>query len=75
MPTRIVKFLNEMDVLREESNVAIDEALKNMNLKPFILNPEKAGEAFKLMVLQFIIKNRKLIALAQLEGKKLAKTL
>jgi hypothetical protein len=64
-----------MDVLREQSNVAVDEALKKVNLKPFILKPEKAGEIFKLMFVEFIKQNRKLIAQAQLEGKKLAKTL
>jgi hypothetical protein len=57
------------------SNVAVDEALETFNLKPFILSPDKASEAFKLMVVNFISKNRKLIAQASLEGKKLAKTL
>jgi hypothetical protein len=75
MPSRIVKFLNEMDVLRENSNIAVDEALKEVDLKPVILDPDKAGEAFKLMVVKFISKNRKLFAQALLEGKKLAKTL
>jgi hypothetical protein len=71
----MIKFLNEMDELREMSNVAVDEALKEVDLKPIILDPNKAGEAFKLIIVRYISKNRKLFAQALLEGKKLAKTL
>ncbi len=75
MPNRMIGFLNEMDVLREQSNVAVDEALKKINLKPFILDPSKSGELFKLLFVTFIFNNKKLFAQAQQEGKKLAGSL
>lgn len=75
MPSRMISFLNEMDVIRKNSNQAVDEALKTVNLKPIILDPKKSGEAFKLIFLKFIIKNKNLFAQAQLEGKKLADSL
>ena len=75
MPSRIISFLNEMDVLREKSNIAVDEALKKINLKPFILDPDKSSEVFKLLFVTFIFNNKKLFAQAQQEGKKLARSL
>lgn len=75
MPARMISFLNEMDVLREKSNIAVDEALKKINLKPFILDPDKSKEAFKLLFVKFIFNNKNLFAQAHLEGRKLARTL
>lgn len=77
MPTRIVKFLDNMDVLREQVSTDIDDQLKRVNLKPLIANPEKSGDAFKKIILDFMFskKNRQLIAQARLEGVKLAESL
>lgn len=77
MPTRIVKFLDNMDVLREQSNNGIDAQLKRINIKPLIANPGKSAEAFKKIILDYMFSqsSRQLIARARLEGDKLAKTL
>jgi hypothetical protein len=77
MPTRIVKFLDEMDVLREQINVGVDEHLKKVNIKLLVNRPDKVAEAFKQIIMNYMFNKdtKQLIAKARLEGKKLAKTL
>ena len=77
MPSRIVKFLDEMDVLREQVSVDIDAQLKRVNLKPLIANPENAAAAFKEIIADFLFskKTKSLLAQARLEGIKLSDSL
>ncbi len=77
MPTRIVKYLDEMDVLRGEVEVDIDELMAKINIRPMLNSPGKSADMFKKIIFEYLFsaKTKKIIALARLEGVKLAATL
>ena len=77
MPTRIVKYLDQMDVLRGQVEVDIDELMAKINIKPMINNPGKSADMFKEIIFKYLFSasTKKIIAQARLEGVKLAETL
>jgi len=77
MPTRIVKYLNEMDVLRGQVEVDIDQLMAKINIRPMINNPGKSADMFKQIIFDYLFRasTKKIIAQARLEGVKLAETL
>jgi hypothetical protein len=72
MPNRILKYLDEMDQLRDETDQEVDKMLKRINVKSLLIDPNRA---MKVFVLEFVKKNNKLFKRARVEGKKLAKSL
>ena len=72
MPNRIRQYLNTMDVLRDETDVKVDEMLSNINIKQLLAAPEKS---LTLIILTFLKKNNKFFKQASTEGTKLANSL
>ena len=73
MPERIKTYLRQMDTIREDSNKAVDEILKSLNVSVLLTNPSQALKA----VMSELLKNKykDLTLRAASEGEKLAKTL
>ncbi len=72
MPQRISKYLDNMDLLREQTDFKVDELLKKVNVKSLLIDSDKA---LKLIILTLIKENSILFKQAQNEGKKLARGL
>ncbi len=72
MANRILKYLNKMDLLRDQTDINIDKILKSVDIKFLLNNPEKA---IKLISLKIIKDNSNIFKKAQIEGQKLAKSL
>jgi len=72
MANRILKYLDSMDLLREQTDLKVDEILKKVNVELLLNDPEKA---LKLIVLTLIKDNSILFKQARDEGKKLATSL
>jgi len=72
MPNRILKYLDEMDQLRDETDQEVDKMLKRINVKSLLIDPNRA---MKVFVLEFLKKNNGLFKRARVEGKKLASSL
>jgi len=77
MPTRIVKYLDEMDVLRGQVEVDIDQLMAKINIKQILANPAGTADMFKQIIIEFMFSKstKQLLAKARLEGVKLADTL
>lgn len=72
MPDRVRIYLNEMDKLRDRTDMAVDEMLKKIDIKALISAPEKN---LKILVLKFLKDNSKLFKQARTEGQKLTESL
>jgi hypothetical protein len=72
MPNRILKYLDEMDQLRDETDQEVDKMLKRINVKSLLIDPNRA---MKVFVLEFLKKKNGLFKRARVEGKKLANSL
>ena len=75
MPARIHTYLDAMDDLRDEANMNIDSYLSKIKIKVLINNPKERKKLIMSLVLDYLKQNKKLIAQASLEGKKLARSL
>lgn len=76
MPTRILKYLDEMDILRESSNEAIDAMIARIKPRALLMQDrQKNVKMFKLLYLQYLKDNGNLFTKARKEGEKLAKSL
>ena len=56
MPSRIVKYLDEMDVLRGKVEVDIDELMAKINIRPMIKNPGKSADMFKQIIFNYMFR-------------------
>lgn len=72
MATRILKYLDKLDLLREQTDHKVDETLKGIDVKVLLKNPD---EAMKLIALKIIKDNSGLFKQARIEGQELAKSL
>jgi len=71
MPDRIHKYFNDMNKLRDETDVNVDKMLKSINIKTVLSDP---GKSMKLIVLKFIHDNYKLFENARTKGQRMGET-
>lgn len=71
MPKRILTYLDNMDKLRDETDLLIDEMLKKLDINKILTD----NQYLKIKTLQFIKNNNNLFKSARVEGNKLAKSL
>ena len=72
MPARIEKFLDQMDTIRDDINISVDETLKRVKVRTLLSDPEKM---LKVLIADYLSNNIELLKRASKEGKKLAKSL
>ncbi len=68
MPDRVRIYLNEMDKLRDRTDMAVDEMLKKIGIKGLISAPEKK---LKKLFLKFLKDNSKMVKQTRNERQKM----